>query len=205
MENITVPISNSNKPYLTPNQAAALLMVSPATLRVWADKGLLKAHTTAGGHRRFLRCDLERFQQVRAQARDEEPATVAAHSETNDRRILIVDDDAALSRYLSAFLAEHEHVLSACAHDGFTAGQLVLTFCPDTILLDLMMPSLDGFQVCRRIKEDPATQAIRIIAMTGYDSAENSARILDAGAERCLSKPLDETLLLSALHLPLPD
>lgn len=180
------------KPYLTPNEAAALLMVAPATLRVWSDKGLLRAQTTPGGHRRYPRHELERF------LREHGQGNAAARK---GRKILIVDDEAAFTRYLSTLLAECPGVESAIAHDGFSAGQRVHTFHPDTILLDLMMPGLDGFQVCAQIKADPATQGIRVVAMTGYPSPENIGRILAAGAESCLAKPLDEGLLFTALGL----
>ena len=179
--------------YLTPNEAAALLMVAPATLRVWSDKGLLHPLTTPGGHRRFLRDDLERFQ------REHAGHGVAATG--RERRILIVDDEAAITRYLSALLSGFTGVTTAVAHDGFTAGSLLHVFRPDLVLLDLMMPGLDGFQVCRQIKSDVLTRGIRVIAMTGYSTPENCADILAAGAEGCLGKPLDEALLLSALRL----
>ncbi len=181
------------KPYLTPNEAATLLMVAPATLRVWSDKGLLHPLTTPGGHRRFLRGDLERFQREHAGQ-----GTAATGSE---RRILIVDDETAITRYLGALLSGFAGVTTAVAHDGFTAGSQLHVFRPDLVLLDLMMPGLDGFQVCRQIKSDPATRDIRVIAMTGYSTPENRAAILAAGAEGCLDKPLDEALLLTALHL----
>ncbi|MBI5331299.1 MAG: response regulator [Betaproteobacteria bacterium] len=189
-----------SKAYLTPNQAASLLMVSPATLRVWTEKGLLKAQVTAGGHRRFLAAELERFQ------RELQPGRVVAGEggETGaegERRILIVDDDAALTRYLSALLGTREGVTVVAAQDGFMAGQLVHTFRPDTLLLDLMMPGLDGFSVCRQIKADPATRHLRVIAITGYPSPENVDRILEVGGDACLSKPLDEALLLARLGL----
>jgi len=184
----------ATKPYLTPNEAAELLMVAPATLRIWADKGLIHAHTTAGGHRRFLKEELVRFQ--------------LAHQQTDSRakrggglRLLIVDDDKALTRYLCSLLGEYREITTATAHDGFSAGQMIHTFRPDTLLLDLMMPGLDGFQVCSQIKGHLHTRAIRVIAMTGFPSPENHERILAAGAESCLNKPLDETLLLSTLKL----
>ncbi len=178
----------TEKPYLTPNEAAALLMVAPATLRVWADKGLLKALTTVGGHRRFLRDELERFRCEQG-------------LDSRVQRILIVDDEAPLVRYLSALLSGFAGVTTATASDGFNAGCLVQTFRPHTLLLDLMMPGLDGFQVCAQIKSEAATKATRVLAMTGYPSPENVERILAAGAEACLSKPLDEDRLLKMLKL----
>jgi two-component system cell cycle response regulator len=64
-----------------------------------------------------------------------------------------------------------------------------------------MMPGLDGFQVCERIKSDPATRHIRVIAMTGYPDPRHVERILAAGAEDCLAKPLDEERVFAALRL----
>jgi two-component system cell cycle response regulator len=65
-----------------------------------------------------------------------------------------------------------------------------------------MMPGMDGFEVCRRVKNDPATATIRVIAMTGYPTEENIKRILAAGAESCMTKPVDHAELLAVLDLP---
>lgn len=182
---------SSSKSYLTPNEVAALLMVAPATLRVWAEKGLIKAQTTAGGHRRFLREDVERF---RCEQAGGKPAAA--------RRLLIVDDDIALCRYLAALVAASpEAPLTAVAHDGFEAGRKLAAFRPQTVLLDLMMPGIDGCRICRQIKQDAATRGIRVIAMTGCATPENVERVMAAGAEVCLTKPIDEERLLSLLGL----
>lgn len=182
---------SSSKSYLTPNEVAALLMVAPATLRVWAEKGLIRAQTTAGGHRRFLRDEVERFRLQQAGGKPAEP-----------RRLLIVDDDHALCRYLTALIATlPEPPLTAVAHDGFEAGRKLVAFRPQTVLLDLMMPGIDGCAVCHQIKQDEATRGIRVIAMTGYATPENVERVLAAGAEVCLAKPIDEERLLGLLGL----
>lgn len=178
-----------HKPYLTPNEAAAMLMVAPATLRVWTDKGLIRALTTAGGHRRFPREEVERMLHT----------SNPTDRGTRGQRVLIVDDEPPITRYLSILLGGMG-VETAVAHDGFSAGQLVHTFHPHTLLLDLMMPGLDGFQVCSQIKTLPATRHIRVIAMTGYPSPGNVERILAAGAETCLAKPLDEEQVFAAIR-----
>lgn len=183
--------TNDNKPYLTPSEAAKLLMVSPITVRAWAQKGLLPSETTPGGHRRFRREDIELF---------------AKQSKTlpkrNDIRILIVDDDKQVAGFLVEWLTGlNEPYIVSSASDGFEVGSKVYTFEPDIILLDLMMPNLDGFAVCRQIKADPDISDIRVIAMTGYLTQENEQRILEAGAETCMSKPLDLKRLLGLLQL----
>lgn len=187
----------AERPYLTPNEAASMLMVAPNTLRLWSEKGLLHAQTTAGGHRRFLREEVERFVRERnARQVISDTATV--------QRVLIVDDDPAFARYLDSLISgagNSAAVTTAVAHDGFEAGHMLHIFRPQVILLDLMMPGLDGFQVCHMIKHEAATRAIRIIAMTGYPTPANVQRILSSGAEACLAKPIDDERLLELLGL----
>jgi excisionase family DNA binding protein len=178
---------------LAPQQVAELLMVSPVTVRQWAHKGELKALITPGGHRRFLLQDVEQFARQRG---------LTLHLADEAPRILVVDDDPQLSGYLVELLGSLPRpVETEVAGDGFDAGRKVLTFRPDTVLLDLMMPGVDGFEVCRRLKQDRGTRNIRVIAMTGYPSPGNVERILAAGAEACLAKPVGIQPLLEAIGL----
>lgn len=182
------------KPYLAPSEVAQMLMVSPATIRHWATKGDLKAVATAGGHRRFLLHDVERF--VR-----ERDLTMQIRSDET-LRILIVDDDVPVAAYLSQLFNRIDTPTEIrVAHDGFSAGKLVHSFQPHVVLLDLMMPELNGFEVCRQIKQDTTTKATRVIAMTGFYNEENVRRALDAGAECCIGKPFDQHRLLQLLGL----
>lgn len=180
------------KPYLTPNEVAMLLMVAPGTVRVWSEKGLLRAQTTAGGHRRYTRDEVDRF----VRERD------AAQSAAGILRVLLVDDDPAVLRYLAAWLGGFDGIVAETARDGFDAGKRLLSFRPDVVVLDLMMPDLDGFEVCLAIKEDAATRHVRVIAITGQPTPDRVARILATGAEICLAKPIDEEALLAAIRAP---
>ena len=182
----------TRRSYLTPQEVAGLLMVSPVTVRQWAQRGLLRAELTPGGHRRFLLDEIERFASERG---------LSLHwPAAESRRVLVVDDDELLASYLSALLeAGGAGVEVSTARDGFDAGHKVHNFQPDVLLLDLMMPGLDGFGVCRRLKADPHTRAIRIIAMTGYHTPENAQRILAEGAEACLAKPFSAEELFTQL------
>lgn len=182
--------NNDNKPYLTPSEVAKLLMISPITVRAWAQKGLLPSNVTPGGHRRFLRESVEQFAK---QYKTAPPR--------NDLRVLVVDDDKQVAGFLVEWLTGlDEPFIVDTAVDGFEVGSKVHTFEPDIILLDLMMPKLDGFAVCRQIKADPNTRDIRVIAMTGYPSPENRRCILETGAEICIPKPVDSKLLLELLR-----
>lgn len=183
-----------SKSYLTPNQVAELFMVSPTAVRQWAEKGELNALTTPGGHRRFLPREVARFARNRG--------LTLNPTQTGALRILIVDDDEQVMRYLVELLNGFgEEVVTETASDGFVAGLKVHEFEPHVILLDLMMPVLNGFQVCSLLKAEPTTKAIRVIAMTGYPSPENVKKIIVAGAEACLPKPIDEQVLFEHLGL----
>ena len=174
-----------------------MLMVSPVTIRQWANKGWLKSQVTAGGHRRFSRRDVVGFARQRGIALN--------LSDSDDLRVLIVEDDVQVAAFLAEVLVERAHgVVTETAFDGFEAGQKTSSFNPHIILLDLMMPGINGFEVCRRLKSDPVTKMIEVTAMTGYCTAENVERILSAGARACLAKPLDIDLLMRELGLPEP-
>lgn len=187
-------MKNKSRQYLTPNEVAEMLMVSPVTVRQWASKGELPALTTPGGHRRFVRQDIEDFARQRGLA-----LFPAAREEM---RILIVDDDQQFSGYLKELLGMSAQAVSIeLANDGFEAGQKVEIFQPNIVLLDLMMPGLNGYETCHKIKADPRTKTIRIIAMTGYPTDENIQHIMDEGAEVCLAKPLETDKLFKLLGL----
>jgi len=183
-------MTKKQKPYLSPSEAAKLLMVSPITVRAWAQKGLLPSEMTLGGHRRFLRETVEQFA---VQSKKTAPR--------KQLRILVVDDDKYFAEFLFEWLTGLDNpFLVSTATDGFEAGKRVYSFKADVILLDLMMPNLDGFEVCRQIKADPVTNAIRVIAMTGHPSPENEQAIRQAGAETCIAKPFDNSVLLDLIN-----
>ena len=180
------------KDVFTPAEVAEMLMVSPVTVRQWAKRGELKAVTTPGGHRRFLRHELERFAQERN--------LILKLEEWSGLRVLIVDDDVQLSGFLEEFILTSSGVADvAVANDGFSAGSMIYSFKPHLLLLDLMMPGMDGFAVCKQLKFGYTTRNIRVIAMTGYYSDENVKQIMDAGAEVCLKKPFDKGELMKVI------
>jgi excisionase family DNA binding protein len=186
---------SKQKTHLTPNEVAELLMVNPVTVRQWAARGLLRSLTTPGGHRRFLLSDVEEFARSRG-------AAPAAPQSGRPERILIVDDDVNLSRLLQEVIQQRDaNVKTEIARDGFEAGVKVESFRPHALVLDLMMPGIDGFEVCRRLRARPTLSHIRIVAVTGFASPENVDRILAAGADACLEKPIDSERLLAELGL----
>ena len=179
------------KSVLTPNEVAELLMVSPITVRQWAQKGLIEAHATAGGHRRFTLEAVRRF----ARERD----LVLPDLSTSVHSLLVVDDDRQLNQFLVAlFTTQVDDLMVYSAEDGYEAGRLVAVHRPDVVLLDVMMPGMDGVDVCRRIKASPQTAHIRVVGMTGFHTQEVASRMLAAGAEALLKKPFDNAEVLAA-------
>ena len=179
------------KSVLTPNEVAELLMVSPITVRQWAQKGLIEAQVTAGGHRRFTLEAVRRF----ARERD----LVLPLLSTSVHSLLVVDDDRQLNQFLvTLFTTQVDDLTVYSAEDGFEAGRMVAAHRPDVVLLDVMMPGMDGVDVCRRIKASPQTAHIRVVGMTGFHTPEVTSRMLAAGAQALLKKPFDNAEVLSA-------
>lgn len=183
--------TNPEKPWMTPKEVAERMRVSPITVRSWSQRGILAADITPGGHRRYSRDVVEQFE------RTWNPA-----SNNGPMRILIVDDDAPLVGFLTELLGGYgDKTLVESALDGYEAGQKILSFRPDVVLLDQMIPGLKGVEVCRRIKATPGNAPIRVIAMSGHMTPELEQALRGAGADHCFAKPLDNALLLQTIGL----
>ena len=114
-------------------------------------------------------------------------------------RILIVDDQPASVKLLAAKLTnEYYQVLTA--QDGPTALEAVERDAPDLVMLDVMMPGMDGFDVCRRIKQNPKHTHIPVVIVTALGSQEDRVRGLKAGADDFLTKPVDDTTLFARVR-----
>ncbi|MDO9223136.1 MAG: PleD family two-component system response regulator [Caulobacter sp.] len=114
-------------------------------------------------------------------------------------RILVVDDNEANVKLLEAKLAaEYYEVLTA--NDGPTALAIAAAETPDIILLDVMMPGMDGFAVCRRLKDDPVTRHIPVVLVTALDGRSDRIEGLEAGADEFLTKPIDDVMLFARVR-----
>ncbi len=113
--------------------------------------------------------------------------------------ILVVDDNQQNLELLQAYLEDLDCV-TAPAKDGPTALSIVARDAPDLILLDVMMPQMSGFEVCRRIKNDPATTNIPIIMVTALNELGDIERGLDSGSDDFVSKPVNKLELLTRVR-----
>jgi len=117
----------------------------------------------------------------------------------NPARILVVDDNETNRDILITRLAKHGYELLQAA-DGEEALESVALNAPDLILLDVEMPKLDGFEVCRRLRKDPATPFIPIILVTARAATQDVVTGLEAGADEYLTKPIDQAALVARVR-----
>lgn len=159
--------------------------VDISTVMGWVDDGKLKAYRTPGGHRRVSHSDLISFL---------EKYRMPIHPTLQARqaRVLIVEDNPVtvrvLKRALEKLVAGDEVEVAV---DGFEAGRKLEMFQPDLILLDLMLPGIDGFQVCKNIRADERRKNIKILAISGLKGDDTRKKILAMGADAFLTKPFD--------------
>jgi len=114
-------------------------------------------------------------------------------------RILIADDNLPNCELLEAYLAGLD-CETAMAGDGLDTLKQVEVFQPDLILLDVMMPKLSGFEVCRKLKDDPATRRIMILMVTALNELGDIERAVQAGTDDFLSKPVNKLELVKRVE-----
>lgn len=118
---------------------------------------------------------------------------------TRTPRILIADDNEANVELLEAYLADVD-CDTAIAIDGQDTLTKVAAFQPDLILLDIMMPKLSGFEVCKKLKDNPATRKIMILMVTALNERGDIERAVTAGTDDFLSKPVNKVELLKRVQ-----
>jgi CheY-like chemotaxis protein len=117
----------------------------------------------------------------------------------SESRILIADDNQANCELLEAYLAELDCDVEI-AVDGQETLEKIESFRPDLILLDIMMPKLNGFEVCKQIKEDPARRRIMVLMVTALNELGDIERAVAAGTDDFLSKPVQKIELLKRVE-----
>jgi excisionase family DNA binding protein len=171
---------------LTTGEIAEYCQVSRVTVFQWIKKQQIPAFSTPGGHYRVKLSDFRRF--LEEYNMPVEPAFFDRYKE----RILVVDDDPQVVEFIVRALSterEEQRVLETAA-DGFEAGLKIASFDPHLVILDLMMPALDGFKVCEQVKSSRETEHIKVLIVTGFGSEQNIERALRLGADGYLLKPL---------------
>ena len=173
---------------------ADMLHVDPGSVANWIDQKLLKAYRTPGGHRRVLAEDLVKFLR-------EHNMPIPPELNVRPVSVLVVDDEPAITKLIArAIKTALPEVEVIEANDGFRAGTLVATLRPEVVILDLRMPGMDGFEVCKLIKGQDQTRHAHVLAITAYPSQDSEKNILACGAKICMTKPLDMEALISEVR-----
>ncbi len=118
--------------------------------------------------------------------------------EEKQTKILIVDDEEANLKYMSTLISRYGYIFDT-ARNGIEAIEKTKKINPDIILLDILMPEMDGIEACKRLKEDPETRHIPIIVLTALEDKETKIESLKAGANDFLSKPVDNIELIARI------
>ena len=182
---------SKDRRFFTTTEIARYCEVSNDGVLKWIKAGKLQAFATPGGHYRISANGFREFLTLYAF-----PIQESFFSATRDSpratRVLIVDDEPGQREILMRRLREIDPtwVLDE-AGDGYEAGIKIGTTRPDLVVLDLMMPRIDGLSLCRSIRANPDTRSMRILVVTGDPGKQAHARALQAGADLCLSKPVD--------------
>jgi DNA-binding response OmpR family regulator len=117
----------------------------------------------------------------------------------NGKMILVVEDEPALRRFLELLLRKNGYEVTI-AEDGMEAVSRVEEVTPDLVLLDLMLPKMDGFEVCQRLRSRPATAATPIFVITARNTQEAREQSLAAGADEFILKPYNPKELMDQIE-----
>ena len=172
------------KTVFTTGEAAKVCKVSQQTIIRCFDNGQLKGFRVPGSRfRRIPREALYKFM------KDNGIPTDAL--ESGKRKVLVVDDDVELVELIVKVLDEDGRFEIRTANNGFDAGMMVKEYRPDLIVLDVMLPDINGKEVCQRVRSDANMEEVRILCISGMIEEDKIAELKLAGADDFLHKPFD--------------
>ena len=176
-------------------EAALLCHVSHHSIKNWIRRDLIKAIRTPGGHYRIKKNELTIF--MRKFNMLEEDSLSPAKEK--GRNILVVDDDQETLELIKDILTANKYKVID-VDNGFAAGMWAIQEKPELIVLDFLMPRVDGFDVCRTLKKNPKTKKIKILALTCLTAESQIERMYEYGIDDYLAKPFEINELLSRVN-----
>ena len=180
------------KTVFTTGEAAKVCKVSQQTIIRCFDNGQLKGFRVPGSRfRRIPREALYKFM------KDNGIPTEAL--ESGKRKVLLVDDDVELVELIQKVLEEDGRFEVRIANNGFDAGMMVKEYRPDLIILDVMLPDINGKEVCHRVRADNTMEDVRIICISGMIEDDKIQELKLAGADDFLGKPFDVDVLIEKM------
>jgi excisionase family DNA binding protein len=183
------------KTVFTTGEAAKICKVSQQTIIRCFDSGQLKGFRVPGSRfRRIPRNELYQFM------RDNGIPTDAL--ESGKRKILVVDDDVELVELITDVLDKDGRFEVRSVNNGFDAGMMVKEYHPDLIVLDVMLPDINGKEVCQRVRNDPTMDDVKIICISGMVEQDKIEDLRTSGADDFLQKPFEVDQLVDRIcHL----
>jgi excisionase family DNA binding protein len=182
----------ATKTVFTTGEAAKICKVSQQTIIRCFDSGQLKGFRVPGS--RFRRIPRE---QLFIFMRDNGIPTDAL--ESGKRKVLIVDDDLELVELITDVLARDGRFEIRSVNNGFDAGMMVKDYRPDLIVLDIMLPDINGKEVCQRVRSDKEMDDVRIVCISGMVEDDKIGELRAAGANDFLHKPFEIERLLERM------
>jgi len=180
------------KTVFTTGEAAKICKVSQQTIIRCFDSGQLKGFRVPGSRfRRIPREQLFNFM------RDNGIPTDSL--ESGKRKVLVVDDDRDLVELIVDVLERDGRFETRTVNNGFDAGMMVKEYRPDLIVLDVMLPDINGKEVCQRVRNDSSLDEVRIICISGMVEEDKVSELKAAGANDFLQKPFDTERLIERL------
>jgi len=180
------------KTVFTTGEAAKICKVSQQTIIRCFDNGQLKGFRVPGSRfRRIPRESLYKFM------KDNGIPTDAL--ESGKRKVLLVDDDAELVELMTKVLDEDGRFETRIASNGFDAGMMVKEYRPDIIVLDVMLPDINGKEVCHRVRADSTLEEVRILCISGMVEDDKIQELRLSGADDFLHKPFDIEYLIERM------
>ncbi len=182
----------SIKTVFTTGEAAKICKVSQQTIIRCFDSGGLKGFRVPGS--RFRRIPREHLY---AFMKENNIPTDAL--ESGKRKVLVVDDDRDLVELLVDVLERDGRFETRAVNNGFEAGMMVKEYRPDLIILDVMLPDINGKDVCVRVRNDKSLEAVKIICVSGMVEEDKIEELHRAGANEFLAKPFETERLIERL------
>ena len=183
----------ASKKIFTTGEAAQICKVSQQTIIRCFDSGRLNGFRVPGSKfRRIPRDELLRFMRT-----NDIPTSLL---ESGPKRVLVVDDDPKILELIEDLLSGDGDYEVKTASTGYDAGLLTESFKPHLIVLDYMLPDINGNVVCKRIRENPRSEEMRVLCVSGVVNQDEVDGLMDAGADSFIKKPFDIERLLSEIE-----
>ena len=183
----------SGKQIFTTGEAAEICKISQQTIIRCFDSGRLHGFRVPGSRfRRIPREELIRFMRESGLPVDRMGSTA--------KRILVVDDDDNMLEMFTELLGDNSQFSVKTALTGYDAGVLTEQFKPDLLILDYMLPDINGNIVCQTVRQNPQLQGMRVMIVSGVVNQDDIQGLMDAGADDFIKKPFDINHLMTRIN-----